>query len=80
MGRTGRGVRIRLEVYLPFRGQRRWSGEEEIPPGMTVGQLPSHLGIREPDLAVLVGGRYAQTSQLLRDGDQVAVLRQAEGG
>lgn len=76
----GGGVRIRLEVYLPFRGRHRWVGEEEVPAGMTAGSLPAHLGLTEPELAVLVGGRYVSADTVLTGGDEVAVLRQAEGG
>ncbi|MFZ5817928.1 MAG: MoaD/ThiS family protein [Bacillota bacterium] len=73
-------MRIRLEVYLPFRGRRRWQGEELLPAGMTVGGLTAHLGLTEPELAVLVNGRYVEPQTPLSEGDEVAVLRQAEGG
>ncbi len=76
----GDGVTIRLEVYLPFRKQRLWRGEETVPAGLTAGELPAHLGLEEPELAVLVGGRAVPEETVLRQGDEVAILRQAEGG
>ena len=76
----GRGVTISLEVYLPFRGQRRWEGEEVVPPGTRSGDLCTLLGLTEPELVVLVNGRYAGEERSLAEGDQVAVLRQSEGG
>ncbi len=74
------GVTIRLEVYLPFRRQRIWRGEEAVPAGLRAGDLPGHLGLTEPELAVLVNGRHVDQSTVLQSGDEVAVLRQAEGG
>lgn len=76
----GRSVTIRLEVYLPLRGRRRWTGEEAIPTGLTAGALPAHLGLTEPELAILVGGRHVDPDTVLNEGDEVAVLRRAEGG
>lgn len=76
----GGGVTIRLEVYLPFRGQRRWTGEEVVPAGTTAGALPGLLGMTEPELAVLVNGRCLDPATPLAEGDEVAILRQAEGG
>ncbi|MFZ5824708.1 MAG: MoaD/ThiS family protein [Bacillota bacterium] len=75
-----RGLIIHLEVYLPFRGKRRWVGEESLPTGMTAGGLVAHLGLTEPELVVLVGGRYVAPETPLQEGAQVAILRQAEGG
>lgn len=76
----GRGLTIFLEVYLPFRGAHRWEGKEVLPPGTRVGALPDLLGLTEPGLAILVNGRYVDEAWTLADGDQVAVLRQSEGG
>lgn len=76
----GAVVTIRLEVYLPFRGQRIWRGAEAVPVGMTAGELAAYLGLTEPELAVLVNGRHLDEATPLRTGDEVAVLRQAEGG
>lgn len=76
----GRGVAIYLEVYLPFRGKPRWEGEEVLPPGTRVGDLLALLGLTEPELAVLVNGRYVDDARCLAQGDRVAVLRQSEGG
>jgi len=76
----GGGVTIHLEVYLPFRGERRWAGRMDLPTGLTVGELVDHLGLAERELAVLVNGRYRPPETPLQAGDQVAVLRQAEGG
>lgn len=73
-------VTIRLEVYLPFRGRRVWRGEETVPAGLTAGQLTACLGLTEPELTVLVGGRHVAEGTELRSGDEVAVLRHAEGG
>jgi len=74
------GVTIRLEVYLPFRGRRTWKGEERLAAALTAGALPATLGLNEPDLAVLVNGRHVPEETLLQSGDDVAVLRRAEGG
>jgi sulfur carrier protein ThiS len=77
----GDGLSITLEVYLPFRGRRLgWSGRETVPAGVTAGALPGLLGLTEPELVVLVNGRSVPETTPLRDGDDVAVLRQAEGG
>lgn len=76
----GGGVTIHLEVYLPFRGRPRWKGKELVPAGTTAGALPQLLGLTEPELAVLVNGRYFNEATPLAEGDEVAVLRQAEGG
>lgn len=76
----GRGLTIHLEVYLPLRGERRWQGEELVPPGLTAGGLIDHLGLTEPELVVLVGGRNVDPATPLAEGDQVAILRHAEGG
>jgi len=76
----GGGLTIHLEVYLPFRGRRRWEGKEEVPVGTRAGDLPDLLGLTEPELAVLVNGRYANPDRELAAGDRVAVLRQSEGG
>lgn len=73
-------MRIRLEVYLPFRGERIWRGDEEVPEGITPAGLLEHLGLAEPDLAVLVDGRFAPADRPLREGAEVAILRRAEGG
>lgn len=74
------GVTIRLEVYVSFRGQRTWRGEEAVPTGLTAGRLAEHLGLTEPELAVLVNGRNVDDDTVLQPADEVAVLRQAEGG
>ncbi len=74
------GVTIHLEVYVPLRGARRWTGTESVPAGTTAGELPGLLGLDEPELAVLVNGRYAPPGRLLEEGDRVAILRPSEGG
>jgi sulfur carrier protein ThiS len=71
---------IKLEVYLPFRGRRLWRGDQEVATGLTVGELPAAIGLTAPELAVLVGGRHVPPETLLQPGDEVAILRQAEGG
>ncbi|HEY3367658.1 MAG TPA: MoaD/ThiS family protein [Symbiobacteriaceae bacterium] len=76
----GDGLSIHLEVYLRFRGQAPWRGDERLPEGTTAADLPRVLGISEPGLAILVNGRNVPESAILRAGDEVAVLRQAEGG
>lgn len=76
----GERVTIRLEVYLPFRGKRMWRGDEQIAPGTTVGALTAALAIAEPELAVLVNGRRLPDDTQLQPGDEVAILRQSEGG
>ena len=73
-------IEIRLEVYLPFRGRRLWRGDEQVPAGTTAAGLLAHLDLQEPELAVLVGGRSVAPETLLRSGDEVAILRHAEGG
>ena len=59
---------------------RRWTGTESVPAGTTAGELPGLLGLDEPELAVLVNGRYAPPGRLLEEGDRVAILRPSEGG
>lgn len=76
----GAGVTVRLEVYLPFRGRSVWRGEDQVAEGTTVGGLVGALGLAEPELAVLLNGRWALPDTALQAGDLVAVLRQAEGG
>lgn len=76
----GERLIIRLEVYLPFRGQRIWRGDEEIAAGITVADLRSALAVGEPELAVLVNGRHANDEVVLSANDEVAILRQSEGG
>lgn len=73
-------IEIRLEVYLPFRGNRIWRGAEQVRQGTRVGDLIELLQLTEPELAVLVNGRNVPENRLLEQGDEVAVLRQAEGG
>jgi sulfur carrier protein ThiS len=73
-------VTIRLEVYLPYRGARIWRGAETVPAGTTLGALVERLALREPELAALLNGRHAPADSVLSEGDEVAVLRQAEGG
>jgi len=73
-------ITIKLEVYLPFRGHRIWRGDEEIVAGLTAGDLPASVGLSAPELAVLVGGRNVAEDTPLQEGDEVAILRQAEGG
>ncbi|MCG0239474.1 MAG: MoaD/ThiS family protein [Bacillota bacterium] len=74
-------MRIQLEVYLEFRGQRVWKGEEEVPPGITPAGLLAHLGLDgRPDLAVIVDGRYWPETDPIPEGAEVAVLRRSEGG
>jgi sulfur carrier protein ThiS len=53
---------------------------EEIPNGMAASGLLIHLALSEGELAVLVNGRCVADGTVLKDGDEVAVLRQAEGG
>jgi sulfur carrier protein ThiS len=74
-------VTIRLEVYLPFRGRSVWKGEEAVPAPATAATVLSHLGLDgHPELSVIINGRLWPEDTLLVDGDQVAVLRAAEGG
>lgn len=73
-------IEIRLEVYLPFRGSRIWRGSEQVPRGTRVGDLIELLQVSEPELAVLVNGRNLPEKRELEEGDEVAILRQAEGG
>jgi sulfur carrier protein ThiS len=73
-------VTLRLEVYLPFRGSRMWRGVHTVPAGTTADGLLASLQLGEPDLAVLVNGRRMPPDTVLQPGDEVAVLRHAEGG
>ena len=50
------------------------------PAATTAAGLLAHLDLQEPELAVLVGGRSVAPETLLRSGDEVAILRHAEGG
>ncbi|MDF2630283.1 MAG: hypothetical protein K0R39_4114 [Symbiobacteriaceae bacterium] len=76
----GERLSIRLEVYLPFRGRRMWRGLEEVAAGTTLGGLLTGLALPESDLATLLNGRYRPPDILLAEGDEVAILRQSEGG
>jgi len=76
----GELLTIRLEVYLPFRGQRIWRGAQQVAAGTTVADLIATLGLTEPELAVLMNGRHAPEQTVLANGDEVAVLRHSEGG
>lgn len=76
----GGSVTIYVQVYLPYRGLRRWAGEVEVPEGTQAGGLLPLLGLVEPELAVLVNSRWVDPALLLAAGDRVAILRQADGG
>ena len=76
----GERLSIRLEVYLPFRGRRMWRGMEEVAAGTSLATLAAALDLREPELAILLNGRHRPPDTLLADGDEVAILRQSEGG
>lgn len=76
----GERLTIRLEVFLPFRGRKVWRGTEAVPSGTTAEGVLAWLSLGEPDLAVLVNGRGVPGGTVLREGDEVAVLRRAEGG
>lgn len=65
----------------------RDSEEQELPEGTTVGQLLEQLIARQPvldrlrrSLLVMVNRRYARPDQLLRDGDEVALIPPVSGG
>lgn len=73
-------MRIYLEVYLPFRGERIWRGDQEVPDGITPDALLDHLELdRNLGLTVIVDGRWIPPDQPIT-GHEVAVLRQSEGG
>lgn len=74
------GLTIRLEVYLPFRGRSVWRGSETVPFGTTAAGVRRLLELTEPELAVLVNGRNVAEATRLAAGDEVTILRQAEGG
>lgn len=76
----GDRLSIRLEIYLPFRGRRMWRGTEEVASGTTLGALLTALALPEPDLAILLNGRHRPPDTPLSDGNEVAILRQSEGG
>lgn len=69
-----------LESYVPLRGKSIWKGELRLPAGTTPMGLLRHLGLTEPELQVLVNGRNTAPERPLHTGDEVAVLRHAEGG
>lgn len=69
-----------VESYVPLYGKSIWKGELRLPAGITPTGLLRHLGLTEPELQVLVNGRHALAEQVLENGDEVAVLRHAEGG
>lgn len=74
-------MQICLEVYLNFRGRRIWKGTEEVPDGTTPAQLLRLLGLDDqPELAVIVNGRHHDDHAPLAPGDEVAILRRADGG
>ncbi len=74
-------MQIQLEVYLTFRGQRIWKGTEEVPDGISPAALLRHLELdHHPELAVIVNGRHHDDDAALASGDEVAVLRRADGG
>lgn len=75
-------MKIRLEVYLPFRGRGWWRGVEQLSPGTTLAQLTHRLGLDgRPDLSMLVNGRFFPDHNApLAEGDQVTYVRRSEGG
>lgn len=74
-------MELHLQIYLPFRGKRIWKGTLDVPDDSTPGSLIRHLGLEiHPELTVLVNGRYRGDGHPLEPDDQVAILRQAEGG
>lgn len=74
-------MQIRLEVYLTFRGERIYKGQEEVPDQITPEQLLRHLQLdHHAELAVLVDGRYHPEDQPIPPGAEVAILRRSEGG
>ncbi|MBO9350063.1 MAG: molybdopterin converting factor subunit 1 [Thermomicrobium sp.] len=61
--------------------------ERDLPEGTTVGQLLAQLCESQPSLArlqrsmmVMVNRRYARPDQLLREGDEVALVPPVSGG
>lgn len=60
--------------------------EMEVPKGSTVGDLLRHLRALDPERRlppaplVAVNERYARTDQVLREGDEVAVIPPVAGG
>ncbi len=69
-----------LRRHLPpgARGNSCWL---EAQPGTSVNELLARLGV--PDLeshVILVNGRDAEASQILQDGDVVAVFPAMAGG
>ncbi|WP_416236589.1 molybdopterin converting factor subunit 1 [Thermomicrobium sp. 4228-Ro] len=65
----------------------RDSEEQELSEGTTVGQLCEQLIAEQPvldrlrrSLLVMVNRRYARPDQLLRDGDEVALIPPVSGG
>lgn len=80
-------MKVRLLLFAQYRdlaGQDQL--EIELPSGATAGDLVSRLR-QEPHLqalpqqpAVAVNRNYARLSELLRDGDEVALLPPVAGG
>jgi len=69
-----------VESYVPLYGQSIWKGELRLPAGTPPSGLLRRLGLSEPELQVIVNGRNSLADRPLQDGDEVAVLRHAEGG
>lgn len=73
-------MRIWLEVYQPYRGERIWRGWEEVPDGITPDALIDLLGLEGKNgLTVIVDGRWVDPEKAIT-GQEVAVLLQSEGG
>lgn len=79
-GAAVRQITLSVECYVPLYGKTIWKGEVQLPQGQTPADLLAHLGLPGAEMQVLVGGRYAPDDYVLQDRDEVAILRQAEGG
>ena len=69
-----------LGHYLP-EGGNRFSFTKSLDDGATVQEMLSRLSLpKELPVIVIVNGRRAEADYILKDGDEVNVLRPSGGG
>jgi MoaE-MoaD fusion protein len=81
-------VRVKLQLFASLR-ERAGVGElqlDDLPAGMTVGDLKRELPLRRPEVGSLagvrgvLGARYVGDDAQLTDGDELALLPPVSGG